>query len=74
MQKQVYDTCKQARYFSKKFENILDHYEEKNEQIPNTYSQYADIAMETLMLKCQPDNGKSNRIKIISCLYICKNL
>ena len=35
MQKQVYDTCKQARYFSP-FENILGHYESKDEQIPDT--------------------------------------
>ena len=57
MQKQVYDTCKQARYFSP-FENIIGHYEDKNEQIPNTYSQYANMAMETLMLKCQPKMKK----------------
>ena len=37
MQKQVYDTCKASRYFSP-FENILGHYENKNEQIPDTYS------------------------------------
>ena len=52
MQKQVYDTCRKARYFSP-FENILGYYEEPDGQIPNTYSHYADIAMETLMLKCQ---------------------
>ena len=44
MQKQVYDTCRQARYFSP-FENIIGHYEAENEQIPNTYSQYANMAM-----------------------------
>ena len=49
MQKQVYDTCKAARYFSP-FENILGYYEDKDEQIPDTYSQYGNIAMETLML------------------------
>ena len=54
---------------------ILGYYEsEPDGQIPNTYSQYANIAMETLLLKCQPEYGKSNRFKIISCLYICKNL
>ena len=37
MQKQVYDTCKQARYLSP-FENIIGEYEEPNGQIPNTYS------------------------------------
>ncbi len=73
MQKQVYDTCRQARYFSP-FENIIGHYESANEQIPNTYSQYANMAMETLLLKCQPGMEKSNRIKIISCLYLRKNI
>ena len=41
MQKQVYDTCKVARYFSP-FETILGHYETKEEQIPDTYSQYSN--------------------------------
>ena len=63
MQKQVYDTCKQARYFSP-FENILGHYENKNEQIPDTYSQYGNIAMETLMLKCQPEMEKVTGLKL----------
>ena len=53
MQKQVYDTCRASRYFSP-FENIIGHYESKDEQIPETYSQYSNVAMETLMLKCQP--------------------
>ena len=63
MQKQVYDTCKQARYFSP-FENILGHYENKDEQIPDTYSQYGNIAMETLMLKCQPEMEKATGLKL----------
>jgi hypothetical protein len=40
MQKQVYDTCRNTRYFSP-FENIIGQYEEPNGQIPNTYSQYS---------------------------------
>ena len=64
MKKQVYDTCKQARYFSP-FENILGYYEDPVDgQIPNTYSHYADIAMETLMLKCQPDMEKATGLKL----------
>ena len=63
MQKQVYDTCKAARYFSP-FENILGYYEEPNGQIPNTYSQYANMAMETLLLKCQPDMEKATGLKL----------
>jgi len=63
MQKQVYDTCRQARYFSP-FENIIGHYEDENEQIPNTYSAYGNIAMETLMLKCQPGMEKATGLKL----------
>ena len=63
MQKQVYDTCKAARYFSP-FENILGYYEEPNGQIPNTYSQYANIVMETLLLKCQPEMEKVTGLKL----------
>ena len=61
MKKQVLDTCKAARYFSP-FENILGSYDD--EQIPNTYSHYADIAMETLMLKCQPEMEKVTGLKL----------
>jgi hypothetical protein len=63
MQKQVYDTCKAARYFSP-FENIIGSYEEPDGQIPNTYSQYANTAMETLMLKCQPLMEKTTGLKL----------
>jgi len=63
MQKQVYDTCKAARYFSP-FEDILGYYEEPNGQIPNTYSQYANIVMETLLLKCQPEMEKVTGLKL----------
>ena len=64
MKKQVYDTCKQARYFSP-FEQILGYYEDpKTGQIPNTYSSYADIAMETLMLKCQREMEKVTGLKL----------
>jgi len=63
MQKQVYDTCKAARYFSP-FENIIGNYENDNEQIPNTYSQYGNIAMETLMLKIQPLMEKATGLKL----------
>tara|TARA_A100001391_G_scaffold63614_2_gene39573 strand:+ start:120 stop:779 length:660 start_codon:yes stop_codon:yes gene_type:complete len=63
MQKQVYDTCKREKYFSP-FENILGHYENKNEQIPDTYSHYSNIAMETLMLKCQPGMEKATGLKL----------
>ena len=63
MQKQVYDTCRNHKYFSP-FETIIGHYEDETEQIPNTYSQYANIAMETLLLKCQPQMEKVTGLKL----------
>jgi len=33
-------------------------------QVPNTYSHYADIAMETLLLKCQPVMEKTTGLKL----------
>jgi len=63
MQKQVYDTCKATRYFSP-FENIIGNYENDEEQIPNTYSQYGNMAMETLMLKIQPVMEKATGLKL----------
>ena len=63
MQKQVYDTCRNARYFSP-FENIIGHYEGQDEQIPHTYSQYSNIAMETLMLKCQPKMEEATGLEL----------
>ena len=61
MQKQVYDTCMQHRYFSP-YENIIGDYQDP--QIPHTYSQYSNIAMETLMLKCQPEMEKVTGLKL----------
>jgi hypothetical protein len=63
MQKQVYDTCRAQRYISP-YETIIGHYENKDQQIPETYSQYANIAMETLMLKCQPKMEKVTGLKL----------
>jgi len=63
MQKQVYDTCREHGYFSP-FETIIGYYEGENEQIPDTYSQYANMAMETLLLKCLPDMEKATGLKL----------
>ena len=63
IQKQVYDTCMKYRYFSP-FENIIGGYEAHDGQIPHTYSQYSNIAMETLMLKCQPEMEKVTGLKL----------
>ena len=63
MKKQVYDTCMKDRYISP-YETLLGYYEKENEQIPNTYSCYSDLAMETLMLKCQPIMEKTTGLKL----------
>ena len=63
MQKQVYDTCRAQRYISP-FENIIGQYENKDEQIPETYSHYSNIAMETLMLKCLPKMEEVTNLKL----------
>jgi hypothetical protein len=63
MQKQVYDTCMNKRYLSP-YENIIGHYENKNQQIPDTYCQYSNIAMETLLLKCQPKMEEVTGLKL----------
>ena len=63
MKKQVYDTCLKERYISQ-FETMLGYYETNNDQIPNTYSFYSDIAMETLMLKCQPIMEETTGLKL----------
>ena len=63
MQKQVYDTCIKERYISP-FENIIGYYEGQDAQIPNTYSQYANTAFETLLLKLQPVMEKTTGLKL----------
>ena len=64
IKKQVYDTCRQARYISP-YETLLGDYEGADGQIPHTYNSYSDIAMETLMLKCQPVMEKITGLKLI---------
>ena len=63
IKKQVYDTFLKTKYISP-FETAFGEYETKNSQVPNTYSHYADIAMETLMLKCQPIIEKETQLKL----------
>ena len=61
MKREVYNTSLKQRYISP-YETLLGSY--NDEQIPNTYSCYADIIMETLMLKCQPIMEKTTRLKL----------
>ena len=63
MKKQVYDTCRKTRFISP-YEVLLGQYETDEEQVPNTYVCYADIAVETLMLKCQPIMEKATGLKL----------
>ena len=63
MKKQVRDTCRQTRFISP-YETLLGEYEGADGQIPHTYSHYSDIAMETLMLKCQPIMEKITGLKL----------
>ena len=63
MRKQVYDTCRQAKYISP-YEELLGEYEPAHGQIPHTYFSYSDIAMDTLMLKCQPVLEKITGVKL----------
>ena len=63
MKKQVYDTCRQARFISP-YETLLGEFAGADGQIPHTYSSYSDIAMETLMLKCQPVMEKITGLKL----------
>ena len=63
MKKQVYDTCRKSRFISP-FESLLGEYEAVDKQVPHTYSNYSDIAMETLMLKCQPIMEKTTGLRL----------
>ncbi len=63
VKKQVYDTCMKTKYISP-FETILGRYEGENDQIPNTYSCYSDILMDTLLLKLQPIMEKNTGLKL----------
>ena len=63
IKKQVYDTCRQAKYISP-FETVLGYYEGEEDQIPNTFAAYCDIAMDTLLLKCQPAMEKTTGLKL----------
>ena len=64
IKKQVYDTCIKARQISP-FETMLGFYESVRDQVPGTYTCYSDIAMETLMLKCQPEMEKTTKLKLL---------
>ena len=61
MKRQVAQTMFEQRYISP-FEEMFGTWED--EQIPDTYSHYADLVMETLLLKCQPIMEKKTGLKL----------
>ena len=64
MKKQVHDTCLKEKYISP-FDQSLGYYEDPLDgQVINTYACYSDIAMETLLLKCQPIMEKTTGLKL----------
>jgi len=62
MKRQVAKTLFEARYISP-FEIMFGIWNDP--QVPNTYSHYADIAMETLLLKVKPVMEKHTKLKLI---------
>ena len=63
IKKQVYETCIEHRYISP-YETVLGIYEQKHNQVPDTYASYSDIAFETLLLKLQPIMEKETKLKL----------
>jgi len=61
MKRQVAKTLFDTRYISP-FEDMFGVW--SDEQVPNTYSHYSDIAMETLLLKLQPLMEKETGLKL----------
>ena len=60
IKKQVFLTCTNSKYISP-YECLLGEYDG---QVPNTYASYGDIAMETLLLRCQPIMEKNTGLKL----------
>ena len=61
MKRQVSKILFDHRYISR-FETMFGIWGDS--QVPNTYAHYADVAMETLMLKCQPLMEKATKLKL----------
>ena len=62
MKRQVFNTFKRIKYISPYTEDFGKH---GDAQAPNTYAHYADVAMETLLLKLQPIIEKNTHLKLI---------
>ena len=61
MKRQVARTLYDTKYISP-FETMFGVW--NDEQVPNTYSHYADIVMETLLLKVKPVMEKLTKLKL----------
>ena len=61
MKRQVAKTLFDTKYISP-FEDMFGVW--SDEQVPNTYSHYSDIVMETLLLKLQPIMEKETGLKL----------
>jgi len=61
MKKQVRETCLSTKFISP-YETLLG--DKGDPQAPNSYSHYADIVMETLLLKCLPKMEKITGLKL----------
>ena len=61
LKKQVANTLFESTYISP-FETMFGVW--NDDQVPNTYSHYSDIAMETLLLKVQPIVEKNTGLKL----------
>lgn len=62
MKREVAKTLFKTKYISP-FETMLGIW--TDDQVPNTYSHYSDIVMETLLLKLQPLMEKTTELKLI---------
>jgi hypothetical protein len=62
IKRQVAETLFKSKYISP-YSTEWGTWEDK--QIPNTYSHYADIAMETLLVKVLPEMEKRTKLKLI---------
>jgi len=62
MKREVAKTLFKTKYISP-FETMLGVW--TDDQVPNTYSHYSDIVMETLLLKLQPLMEKTTELKLI---------
>lgn len=62
LKRKVYQTLLSSNYINPNLE-IFGYY--KDDQVPNTYSHYADIAMESLLVQLKPIMEKTTKLKLV---------